>query len=94
MLYHENQTDDNYFKIKFTEESTELGYQIKSQVQSTFSIGNLWLAFSRISKDQLSCILSISSEKYISVKVTQDNKNVLIESIVQCQQDEEEEMND
>ena len=94
MLYHENQTDDNYFKIKFTEESTELGYQIKSQVQSTFSIGNLRLAFSRISKDQLSCILSISSEKYISVKVTQDNKNVLIESIVQCQQDEEEEMND
>lgn len=84
MLYWENQQDDNYFKIKFTEESAELGYNIKSTVSSTFALGNLRLAFSWISKDQLSCILAISSEKFISVKVTQDNKNVLIESIVQC----------
>lgn len=51
MLYKENQQDDNYFKIKFTEESAELGYNIKSTVSSTFALGNLRLAFSRISKD-------------------------------------------
>jgi hypothetical protein len=84
MTYNEGSTDDNYFEIKFTEDSPELGYNIKSDIVSEFQIGSLRLAMSRISKDSLNCIVAISIDGYISVKVTQDNKNVLIESIVQC----------
>ncbi|CAI2376722.1 unnamed protein product [Moneuplotes crassus] len=82
IAYNHNALEDNYFVIKFAADPGDVRYQIKSNISANYTIGSLRLAFSRYSKEDLSCALLISNEGFLCIKIVQENRDVYIETIV------------
>ena len=71
-----------YHVVKFNSTIEGLIYKKTSETNALYTIGALRLAFSRITSDSLLCIVTLHNEGYLSVKHMNDNKFLLIESII------------
>ena len=77
--------------IKFNSTIDDLVYKKTSEANALYTIESLRLAFSRITSDNLLCIVTLQNEGYLSVKHMHQEKLLLIESIILAQQRQDEE---
>jgi len=54
--------------VKFNSDIDDLVYKKLSETAALYTIESLRLAFSRISRDNLLCIVCLNSDGYLSVK--------------------------
>lgn len=86
-----NERYGRYHVVKFNSEIDDLVCKKLSETSAMFTIESLRLAFSRISRDNLLCIVCLNNEGYLSVKHMHEQKLLLIESIILPQEEQEEE---
>lgn len=58
----------------------------KTECSALYTMESLRLAFSRISADNLLCIVTMNNEGFLSVKLLHENKIYLSESMIMAQQ--------
>lgn len=68
--------------VKFNSKIEGLVYKKLSDSTASYTIESLRLAFGRISRDDLVCIVTLQTEGYLSVKYMHKDHLLLIESIV------------
>ena len=73
--------------MKFNSTIDDFVYKKTSSASALYTIESLRLAFSRISSDNLLCIVTLQNEGYLSVKHMHQDKLLLIESIILAQED-------
>lgn len=86
-----NEKFNRYHVIKFNSTIDDLVYKKTSEANALYTIESLRLAFSRITSDNLLCIVTLQNEGYLSVKHMHQEKLLLIESIILAQQGQDEE---
>ncbi len=72
----------SYHILKFNDTIDDFIFKTISECSALYSIESLRLAFSRISKEDLLCIVTLNALGQLSVKTMQSDQNLLIESIV------------
>ena len=79
--------------IKFNEDIEEFVIKHKSESKAFFKIESLRLAFTRMTSDQLICIVTLNTQGALSIKLMNDNstKTFLAESLILCQEDADSE---
>ena len=66
-------------------------YPIDEDIYANYSIGSLRFTFSRYSKENLDCVLYMSQDRRLSVRIIQEHNNAYIETVVKNLEDEAEE---
>ena len=84
-IIYGNEKFNRYHVLKFNSEIEELVYKTITDASAYYTIESLKLAFSRISSDDLLCIVTLQNEGYLSVKHMHKDKILLIESIILAQ---------
>lgn len=85
-----NTAFNRYHVVKFNSNIDDLVYKKTSEANALYTIESLRLAFSRITSDNLLCIVTLQNEGYLSVKHMHQEKLLLIESIILAQEDNQE----
>lgn len=73
--------------LKFNSSIDDLFYKKLSEASAFYTIESLKLAFSRITQDNLVCIVTLQNEGYLSVKHMHQQKLIMIDSIILAQDD-------
>ncbi|CDW75731.1 UNKNOWN [Stylonychia lemnae] len=81
-LLGDNFQDRNHV-IKFNSQIENLVYKKLSNCSSAYTLGALRLGFSRISNDNLICIVSMFNDGNLSLRHMDDDMQLMIESIIQ-----------
>ena len=74
-----------YHALKFNDNMEDFVIKHISENQVFFTIDSLRLAFTRITSDQLLCIVTLNNEGALSVKLMHEGKTFLTESLILCQ---------
>ena len=77
--------------LKFNSNIDDLVYKKTSEANALYTMESLRLAFSRITTDNLLCIVTLQNEGYLSVKHMHQDKILLIYSIILAQEENQEE---
>ena len=88
-----NTAFNRYHVVKFNSNIDDLVYKKTSEANALYTIESLRLAFSRITSDNLLCIVTLQNEGYLSVKHMHQEKLLLIESIILAQEDNQDDQN-
>ena len=88
-IIYGNEKFQRFHVVKFNESIEDLVCKKLSEATAFYTIGSLKLAFSRITSDNLLCIVTLQQEGYLSVKHMHQQKLLLIESIILAQEDQE-----
>ena len=74
--------------MKFNENMEDFVIKHISENSVLFTIESLRQAFTRITSDQLLCIVTLNNEGALSVKLMHESKLFLAESLILCQEDD------
>lgn len=85
-----NAAFNRYHVVKFNSTIDDFVYKKTSSASALYTIESLRLAFSRITSDNLLCIVTLQNEGYLSVKHMHQDKLLLIESIILAQEENAE----
>ena len=77
--------------LKFNSNIDDFVYKKTSEANALYTMESLRLAFSRITTDNLLCIVTLQNEGYLSVKHMHQDKILLIDSIILAQEENQEE---
>ena len=81
------QTHRRYHAIKFNEDIDDFVIKNVSETRAFFKIESLRLAFTRISSEQLYCIVTLNIHGALSVRLMHEGKTFLAESLIMCQEE-------
>ena len=73
--------------IKFNEDVEDFVVKHITESKAFFKIESLRLAFSRMTSDQLLCIVTLNTQGALSIRLMHDTKTFLAESLILCQED-------
>ena len=76
--------------MKFNDNMEDFVIKHISENNVFFTIESLRLAFTRITSDQLLCIVTLNNEGALSVKLMHEGKTFLTESLILCQENDGE----
>lgn len=76
-----------YHAVKFNDNMEDFVIKHISENNVLFTIESLRLAFTRITSDQLLCIVTLNNEGALSVKLMHEGKTFLTESLILCQEE-------
>ena len=79
-----------YHAVKFNDNMEDFVIKHISEQNVFFTIESLRLAFTRITSDQLLCIVTLNNEGALSVKLMHEGKTFLTESLILCQENDGE----
>jgi len=86
----ERSSHQRYHAVKFNDTMEDFVVKHVSEQSVLFTIESLRLAFTRITSDSLLCIVTLNNEGALSVKLMHENKTYLTESLLLCQEDDNE----
>ena len=79
--------NNRYHAVKFNDNMEGFVIQHISEQQVLFRIESLRLAFTRITSDQLLCIVTLNNEGALSVRLMYEDKAFMTESLILCQEE-------
>lgn len=87
----QKQSHKRHHAVKFNDNMEDFVIKHISENNVFFTIESLRLAFTRITSDQLLCIVTLNNEGALSVKLMHESKHFLTESLILCQEEEQDE---
>jgi len=85
----DQEDDERKHIIKFKENVDDLVYKKTTECSNYYSIESLRLGFSRISNDNLVCIITHYADGHLSIKHMNDKMKLMIESIIRPYQNDD-----
>ena len=77
-----------YHALKFNDNMEDFVIKHISENQVFFTMESLRLAFTRITSDQLLCIVTLNIQGALSVRLMHESKSFLAESLINCQEED------
>ena len=89
-IVYRSSSQRRFHAVTFREDVENFIIKKISESKMFFKIESLRLAFGRISEDQILCVVTLNVNGALSVKLMNQTKGFLAESIINCQEDESE----